>query len=251
LISKERVEGVLEVMIRQHVQPDSEWLEFLEMLAGQAAIALENATLFNELQKSNQELSLAYDTTLEGWSKALDLRDQETEGHAQRVTDLTISLARKLNLSNDEIVHLRRGALLHDIGKMGIPDQILLKPAPLTDEEWSIMRKHPEYAYALLSPIKFLDKAVDIPHYHHERWDGKGYPKGLRGEEIPLTARIFAVVDVWDALSTDRPYRAKWSRDMVKEHLISSSGTHFDPQVVFAFLTMLEEEDLSSPANGS
>jgi PAS domain S-box-containing protein len=238
LITKGQVKGVLEVYHRSPLNPDSEWLDYLETLAGQAAIAIDNASMFTDLQRSNTELALAYDTTLEGWSRALDLRDNETEGHTQRVTQSAVQLARFMGFDEASLVHVRRGALLHDIGKMGIPDNILLKPGPLTDDEWVIMRRHPQYAYDLLSPIAFLRTALDIPHYHHEKWDGSGYPAGLKGEHIPLAARIFAIADVWDALRSDRPYRAAWSEEKVREHILSLSGTHFDPQVVEAFMSV-------------
>lgn len=194
--------------------------------------------LNSELLWSNQELSEAYETTLLGWSKALDLRDKETEGHTQRVTELTVQLARLMGFDEDAIVHLRRGALLHDIGKMGVPDSILLKPGPLTDEEWAIMKKHPVYAYELLSPIYYLQPALDIPYCHHEKWDGTGYPQGLKGEDIPLAARVFAIIDIWDALRSDRPYRPAWPVDRVVSHIRSLSGTHLDPAVVEAFLQL-------------
>jgi putative nucleotidyltransferase with HDIG domain len=194
--------------------------------------------MFDDLQKSNIELLMAYVTTLEGWSKALDLRDKETEGHTQRVTEMTLRLAKAMGMSEFELVHIRRGALLHDIGKMGIPDSILLKPGPLDDEEWKGMHFHPEYAYKMLSPISFLRAALDIPYYHHEKWDGTGYPHGLKGEHIPLPARIFAVVDVWDALNSDRSYRDAWPREKVYEHIREQAGKHFDPKVVEVFLGM-------------
>jgi response regulator RpfG family c-di-GMP phosphodiesterase len=166
----------------------------------------------------------------------LELRDKETEGHSQRVTTMTMQLARYLNVDTAELVHIHRGAVLHDIGKMGVPDSILLKPGPLTEDEWEIMRQHPTMAYDLLAPVAYLRPALDIPYAHHERWDGTGYPRGLKGEEIPLAARIFAVVDVWDALRSDRPYRKGWSEDRVREHIRGLAGTHFDPRVVEAFL---------------
>jgi putative nucleotidyltransferase with HDIG domain len=208
LIAQGRVVGVLEILHRSMIDPSVEWLSFLEALAGQAAIAIENTTLFEDLQRTNEELENAYDATIEGWSHALDLRDKETEGHTQRVTELTMELARTFGFGEAELVHIRRGALLHDIGKMGVPDNILLKEGKLTDEEWGVMRQHPLFARDMLLPIHYLRPALDIPMFHHERWDGSGYPCGLKGEEIPLTARIFAVVDVWDALTSDRPYRA-------------------------------------------
>lgn len=191
------------------------------------------------LQRAHLDLQEAYDKTIEGWVLALDLRDRETEGHTQRVTEMTVSLARRLGCTEEEIVHIRRGALLHDMGKMGIPDEILQKPGPLTDEEWSVMRKHPLYAYQMLSPISYLNQALIIPYYHHERWDGSGYPHGLKGEEIPLFARLFAVVDVWDALSSDRPYRKRIPPLDVVEYLKVESGRLFDPFIVEKFLPLI------------
>jgi HD-GYP domain-containing protein (c-di-GMP phosphodiesterase class II) len=231
LISRGQIMGVLEIFQRAELEPDEEWLSFLSTLAGQAAIAIDSVMQFEHVQRSNNELSQAYDETIEGWSHALDLRDKETEGHTQRVTELTVQLGRHFGLSEEDLVQVRRGALLHDIGKMGVPDGILLKPGPLTDEEWVTMRRHPTFAYEMLSPIHYLRAAIDIPYCHHEKWDGNGYPRGLRGEQIPLAARIFAVVDVWDALTSDRVYRAAWPKEKVLEHIRSLAGTHFDPQV--------------------
>jgi PAS domain S-box-containing protein len=242
LIAKGKVKGVLEVFFKEQFTADTEWLSFLETLAGQVAIATDNASLFNELERSNLELVLAYDTTLEGWAKALELRDKETQGHTDRVTGLTLQLARAMGISDQDMVHIRRGAILHDIGKMGIPDQILLKPGSLTDEEWEVMRQHPLYAKELLERIPFLGPALDIPYYHHEKWDGSGYPEGLAGEEIPLPARIFAIVDVWDALRSDRPYRKAWSDEQAIEYLREQAGSHFDPRVVETFMTLLERD---------
>jgi PAS domain S-box-containing protein len=191
-----------------------------------------------EIRRAHEELTLACDTSLEGWSRALELRDRDTEGHSQRVTRMTALLARAMNVSAEELVHIRRGALLHDIGKMGIPDSILRKPGPLTEEEWVVMRKHPEYAYEMLAPIAYLRPALDIPYHHHERWDGTGYPCGLQGENIPLAARIFAVVDVWDALCSNRPYSSGWSTTAVRDHIQSLAGTHLDPKVVEIFMSL-------------
>jgi hypothetical protein len=235
-IAKGRVEGVLEVFHRSPLYPYPEWLDFLNILAGQAALAVDNVTLFENLQASNQQLIRAYDTTIEGWSRALDLRDKETEGHTQRVTEMTIRLAHHFAFSEEELLHIRRGALLHDIGKMGVPDHILLKPEPLTEEEWMIMHQHPQYAYDLLKPIDFLTPALDIPYCHHEKWDGTGYPRGLKGEETPLSARLFAAVDVWDALRSDRSYRLAWSEEDALAYIREQSGKHFDPSVVEVFL---------------
>ncbi|MEW5871928.1 MAG: HD domain-containing phosphohydrolase [Chloroflexota bacterium] len=240
LIAKGQVKGVLEAYHRQPMAPDGEWLNFFETLAGQAAIAIENAEMFENIQQANLELTMAYDRTLEGWVRALDLRDKETQGHTQRVTEITLRLAGAMGISDDMLVHVRRGALLHDIGKIGIPDNILHKPGPLSEDEWLIMRQHPVYAYELLTPIDYLRPAVEIPHSHHEKWDGSGYPQGLKGEQIPLAARIFAVVDVWDALTSDRPYRSAWNLERVLEYLRSQSGSHFDPHVVASFIKLVE-----------
>ncbi len=232
LIAKGEVVGVLEVFHRSRLVRDDEWLDFLKALAAQAAIAIDNVTLFDDLQHSNTDLFQAYDATIEGWSRAMELRDNETAGHTQRVALLTVKLARLFGLSEAELVQVRWGALLHDIGKMGIPDGILLKYETLTEAEWVVMKKHPVFAYEMLSPISYLRLALDIPYAHHEKWDGTGYPLGLKGEQIPLVARIFAVVDVWDALRSDRLYRSSWSVTKVRKYLRSLSGTHFDPHVV-------------------
>lgn len=242
LIAKGEIQGALEVFSRQPLNPDDDWMEFFQVLAGQAAVAIDNRLMFEDLQRSHLELSLAYDATIEGWSRALDLRDRETEGHTQRVTDLTVRLARKLGLSEVDIVHIRRGGLLHDIGKMGVSDTILNKPGPLTEEEFNIMRQHPKYAYDMLIPITYLRPALDIPYSHHERWDGTGYPLGLKGDAIPLAARIFAVADVYDALTSDRPYRKALSKEKALQYLRRESGKHFDPLIVAAFLTIIEEK---------
>lgn len=191
----------------------------------------------------NRRLEAAYDATLLGWSKALDMRDNETEFHSNRVTEATVALAKRMGVSDEEIVHIRRGALLHDIGKMGIPDQILHKPGQLTEEEWAIMRQHPTFAYEMLKPIEYLADSLSIPYSHHERWDGTGYPLGLKGEEIPLAARIFAIVDVFDALRSERPYRPAWPIDKVIDHLHTQVGTHFDPEVAKAFFSWLAERE--------
>ncbi|MGH7550555.1 MAG: HD domain-containing phosphohydrolase [Gemmatimonadota bacterium] len=243
LISKGEVRGVLEIFHRSSLVPTREWREFADMLAGQTAIAIDNAMLFANLTRSNSELRLAYDRTLDGWSRALDLRDNETQGHTERVADLTVDLGRAIGMTEEELVHLRRGALLHDIGKMAVPDAILRKPGPLTEAEWSVMRQHPVLAYELLSPIPFLRPSLDIPYCHHERWDGTGYPRGLRGEEIPLAARVFSVVDVWDAIRSDRPYRAGLPADRARTMIQEGAGTQFDPRIVAAFL----ELDLLEP----
>lgn len=241
LVAKGQVMGVLEIFNRSPLNPDQEWLEFMEILAGQVGIAIDNANLYSGLQRSNQELTLAYDATIEGWSKALDMRDKETEGHTLRVTQMTGSLAQSIGLSKTEITYLYRGALLHDIGKMSIPDSILLKPGPLTAEEWQVMRCHPTFAFDMLSPINYLHPSLDIPYCHHEKWDGSGYPRGLHGDAIPLSARLFAIVDVWDALTSNRPYRQAWEKTKALEYIRSESGTHFDPGVMEPFLNLINQ----------
>jgi PAS domain S-box-containing protein len=196
-----------------------------------------------ELRSLNQQLQESYDETLNGWANALELREKETAVHSRHVVALSLKVAQVMGFSGEELVHLRRGALLHDIGKMGIPDSILLKPGPLTPQEWEVMREHPNYAYRFLSGIPYLRAALDVPYCHHEKWDGSGYPRQLKGEEIPLSARIFAVVDVWDALSSERPYRGAWSVERVIEYLREQSGKQFDPQVVEVFLKIIPNND--------
>jgi putative two-component system response regulator len=195
-----------------------------------------------KLREANAQLLNAYEATIDGLSHALDLRDRETEGHSRRVTELTIKLAKALNMSEEEITHIRRGALLHDMGKIGVPDSILHKPDVLTGEEWGIMRKHPQFAYDMLSPIEYLRPALEIPYSHHERWDGAGYPRGLKGEEIPMSARLFSIADVWDALTSDRPYRPAWSQEEARIYIREQSGKHFDPQVVDMFFKVISQE---------
>jgi len=212
-------------------------VETVRLFAEQAAVAIANARLIGDLKGAAEELALAYDATLEGWVHALDLRDRETEGHTHRVVDRTVDLARRAGMAEETLVHVRRGALLHDIGKMGIPDRILQKPGPLTEEEWSVMRLHPTYAHEMLGGIGFLRPALDIPFCHHEKWDGTGYPRGLRGEEISLAARVFAVVDIWDALVSDRPYRKAVPAPQVRAYLRTIAGTHLEPRLVELFLS--------------
>jgi HD-GYP domain-containing protein (c-di-GMP phosphodiesterase class II) len=196
-----------------------------------------------ELQGAHRHLSEAYDATIKGWSRALDLRDHETEGHTERVATFTLQLACAMGMPDDQLIHVQRGALLHDMGKMAIPDAILLKPGPLDEAEWAIMRKHPDYAVDMLTPIEYLRPALVIPHYHHEHWDGTGYPCGLKGRDIPLEARIFAVVDVWDALAYDRVYRKAWPRETLIPYIRSQSGKHFDPQVVDVFMRLFVDRE--------
>ncbi len=240
LLAKGEVRGVLEIFQRTPLKMAQEWTSSLEMLAAQAALAMDNALLFENLDRTNTELLMAYDATIQGWSQALELRDRETQGHSQRVLDLTLRMAHAMGLSGKEIQNIRRGVLLHDIGKMGIPDSILHKKGALTEEEWEIMRQHPQYAYNMLAPIAYLREALDIPYCHHEKWDGSGYPRGLKGEAIPLSARLFTVADVYDALTSHRPYRPACTREQALEYIRAQAGKHFDPRVVEVFLKIIE-----------
>ncbi|MBC7320864.1 HD-GYP domain-containing protein [bacterium] len=201
----------------------------------------ENAKNLQIITGLYEELQKAYDETIESWSRLLDLRDKETEGHTLRVVELTLKLARRFGIKEEDIVHVRRGSFLHDIGKLSIPDSVLLKPDKLNEEEWEVIKKHPEFAYNALSMIEYLQPALSIPYCHHEKWDGTGYPRGLKGEEIPLPARIFAVVDVWDALTSDRPYRPAWSKEEALKYIKEQAGKHFDPKIVEIFLEVIEE----------
>jgi PAS domain S-box-containing protein/putative nucleotidyltransferase with HDIG domain len=245
LVVKGALEGVLEIFHREPMQPDVGWHEFLTTLGTQTAIAINSSRLFADLQVSNSKLRLAYDATIEGWARALELKDNQTEGHSRRVTDLSVRLARRLGVPDQDLVDIRRGALLHDIGKMAIPDRILLKEGRLDAAEWEVMRSHPTQAYELLLPVEFLRDALDIPYAHHERWDGSGYPRGLAGEEIPLAARIFAVADVYDALTSERPYWPAWSKERALEYVRDQSGRHFDPSVAAEFGAMMAQPKTS------
>jgi putative nucleotidyltransferase with HDIG domain len=196
----------------------------------------------SKLVYGEHQVTKAYDLTLEGWSRALEMRDKETRGHSRRVTLLTMKIGEQMGISSDDLYHFRRGALLHDIGKMAIPDVILHKPGSLDDEEWDVIRKHPDYAYEMLKDIEFLEPALEIPLYHHEQWDGRGYPNGLSGEEIPLSARIFSVVDNWDALNSNRPYRSAWKQEDVVTYISEESGKKFDPNIVSVFLAIIKAD---------
>ena len=240
LVAMNRVLGVVEIFRRQKPENPEKWKEMIASVARQASVTLHRALLVEELERANLELNLAYDSTIEGWSRALDLKCREPEGHTGKVTEMTILLARRMGMKEKELQSIRRGAILHDIGKMGIPDAILTKPGPLTEEEWKTMRLHPVYALKMLQPISFLRDSLAIPHSHHEHWDGQGYPLGLKGEQIPLAARIFAVVDVWSSLMTDQPYRKAWKPDRVLPYIRENAGRLFDPAIVEAFLGLLE-----------
>ncbi|MDO9122573.1 MAG: HD-GYP domain-containing protein, partial [Anaerolineaceae bacterium] len=199
--------------------------------------------------KKSDQISKIYDETIDGWSKAIEMRDKEMEGHSKRVVELTLELARKCDVHEKDLDDIRRGALLHDIGKIAIPDPILFKPGKLNEEEWQIMRKHPVYAFEFLAPITFLKKSIDIPYCHHEHWDGTGYPRGLKGEEIPLAARIFTIIDVWDALCSDRCYRSAWPLNEVQDYIVSQSGKLFDPRLTDIFIQLIEEKLIIEPNN--
>jgi PAS domain S-box-containing protein len=245
LIARGQVKGVMELYYRERFVPDPDWNDFLETLARQAAVAIDDAHLFDRLQRSFTELTVSYDAAIEGWARALELRGIEPEGHSQRLSEMTLDLARRMGMPEENLVNVYRGVLLHDIGKLAIADSILLKAGPLTPEEWERIRQHPLYAYDILSPIEYLRSSINIPYYHHEKWDGSGYPFGLRGEQIPLEARIFAVVDAWDILRTDRPQRLAWNDQEVIDYLLERSGTDFDPQVVENFLLLLGEKKIN------
>ena len=244
MIAKGRVLGVLEMFHRSALQPESDWLNFLNMIAGQAAIAVDSSRMFRDLQRTNVELSMAYDATIEGLSRALDLRDKETEEHTERVSETTVKLAAQLGVADANLVHIRRGAILHDIGKVAIPDRILFKPGPLAEDEWNVMRRHPGIAVDLLSSVSYLTPALEIPHWHHEKWDGTGYPDHLQGETIPYSARLFALVDVYDALTSNRPYRGAWSKQDTLNYIESQSGTHFDPAIVPKFVHFMHNNPI-------
>lgn len=233
------LKGVLEVFHRSSMRVSESWINYLKSYAAQAAIAVSNSQLLLDLHQAYSDLQNTYDDTLAGWALALELREHETGQHTRRVQELTGRLAAEIGFTGNDLVQIRRGAMLHDIGKMAIPDKILLKPGPLDDEEWKVMRMHPEYAYEMLSHIAFLKPCLDIPYCHHEKWNGAGYPRGLRGEQIPLGARIFSVIDVWDALLSDRPYRKAWSQPDVVHYLEGEAGTHFDPAILQLFIKLV------------
>ena len=242
LIAKGQVKGVLEIYHRSLLDPDDNWLDFLATIAGQAAVAIDSASMFQNLQQTNVELSLAYDAAIESWARVLEMGNRESGEHAYRVVDLTVELARAMEVGEDELTHFRRGALLHDVGKLGIPESILNKAGPLDSAEQEIVRTHPRLAHQLLSSLDYLAPALDIPLHHHERWDGSGYPDGLRGEQISFAARLFSVVDVYDALTSTRPYRTAWPREEAMHYISEQSGKLFDARVVRAFLRLLDEK---------
>lgn len=222
----------------------------LGMITNTAAIAIYNVRLAQNLERTTQDLTNTYEAAIDGWTRALELRDFTTERHTQRVVALSMELGKKLGLNSNDLLRIRRGAQLHDIGKMGIPDKILLKPGPLDDSEWRIMRRHPVYAYELLRPIPHFNDIIDIPYCHHEKWDGSGYPRRLKGEEIPMTARIFSIVDVWDALSSNRPYRSAWPANQVMDYIHYQTNKQFEPRVAHAFLELMSTSRAPVPGGG-
>jgi len=239
LLARGQAKGVLQFFPRAGHARDPDWQTFLQSLALQAAIGIDHVEMLENLKNTNRELASAYDETIKGWAQALELRDKETRGHAGRVTELTVRLASAVGLQGDALDHIRRGAFLHDIGKMAIPDSILGKTGQLSNDDWITMRQHPTIGYRMLSNIGYLKPALDVVLCHHEKWDGSGYPRGLRGEEIPLSARIFAVIDVWDALTNNRPYRLAWPDEEVRMYLRKETGKQFDPRIVDQFLKLV------------
>ena len=231
--------GVLEVCSTQPFTPDPEWKNFFGMIAGQTSIAIVHITQFHDIRRLNTELLNSYESTLKGWARVLEFKDQETKGHSDRVTKMAVKLGKAMGLTSEELVHLRRGAILHDIGKLCVPEEILIKEGPLDDKEWDVMKQHPLYGQEFVADIQFLQPATNIMLFHHERWNGSGYPLGLKGKQIPLAARIFMVIDVWDALCYDRPYRKAWPIDKVREYLQINAGVLFDPDIVELFLKII------------
>jgi PAS domain S-box-containing protein len=242
LITKGKVQGVLEIYNRNPQEHTPDWHDFLELLAGEAAIAVENAKLFEELQRRNLDLTRDYDTTIEMMVKAMHLRKPSVFGHSRHLVDMTLRLARQFGLNDEQLVSIRRGVYLHDIGMLAIPDAILFKPTKLDESEWDLIRQHPQAAADLLSPVHYLRDAIELPLCHHEHWDGSGYPRQLKGEQVPLAARIFAIVDVWDSLQSERPFRKAWPEEQVLDYIRQQAGVQFDPQIVESFLHMLAEQ---------
>jgi len=242
LVAKGQTKGVLELFFRHSVEPDADWINFLEILARQAAVAVEDASLFNDMQRTFIELTVAYDAAIEGWAHVLQMRNHEPEALGQTLQSLTLEVARRMGIPEAGIAHIYRGILLHDIGKLEIADKILFKSGELSDEEWDAVRHHPAYAYDFLQSIAYLRPAMSIPYCHHERWDGSGYPRGLKGNEIPLEARIFSVVNVWTVLQHERPYRPAWERARATAYVLEQTGKEFDPEVVEVFMKIIAEQ---------
>jgi HD-GYP domain-containing protein (c-di-GMP phosphodiesterase class II) len=244
LSAKGRVQGVLEIFQRGQLPADADSLEYIDSLATQAAIAIDSATMFSDLQRSNVDLNLAYDATIEGWSRVLEARGVESQGHTRRVADQTILLAKAAGFGRIDLVHARRGALLHDIGMLAVPEAVLLKPGPLSEAERLVMHQHPQHGFEFLAPINYLRPSLDIPYCHHEKWDGSGYPRGLRGDHIPTAARVFALVDTWDALLSDRPFRPAWPAERARAFIQAQSGIDFDPRLTAMFMQIASTRGL-------
>lgn len=242
LLTSSKAAGILVLMDeRTDHNFSGDDLEVALQFGHQIAKAIETSQMVHDLHELNQRIALAYDATLAGWARALELRDLETEGHTQRVSKIARELAILCGMSDEAVTQIYRGALLHDVGKMGIPDNILLKPSLLSIPELEIMRRHPVYAYEMLKSIEYLRPSLEIPLYHHEKWDGSGYPSGLKGDDIPLSARIFAIADVWDALTSDRPYRTAFDKGRALQYIIENRGKHFDPHIVEKFLLLVDK----------
>jgi HD-GYP domain-containing protein (c-di-GMP phosphodiesterase class II) len=239
LLAKGEIKGVLEIFHRAPLSPDAGWLDFLESISTQATVAIDNIQLFDNLQRGNAGLNLSFEETLESWARLCDRRTSKAEGCTRRAAELAVQLGVALGLRESDLSKVRQGSLLHDVGSLMISDTILLKPGALSPEEQSLMRQHPEHSRQILSTIRQLQPSLEIPIYHHERWDGSGYPLGLKGEQIPLAARIFAVVDVWMSLRSVRPYRAAWLDSQAREYVRAMAGSQFDPKVVEAFLILI------------
>jgi HD-GYP domain-containing protein (c-di-GMP phosphodiesterase class II) len=235
------VKGVLELFHRDPILADPELRDYFESLAAQTAIAMDNSEMFEGLKRSNLELMRAYDAVIESWARSLEIRERTVHFQAQNIAEMTLRLAIEMGMQEEELPHLRRGALLHDIGLISVPEKILYKKEPLTADDRTVIAQHPGQAHELLAGIQFLAPAMDIPVYHHERWDGSGYPNGMKGEQIPLAARIFAVIDVWNALTNDRIYRDAWTSGKATDYLRQEAGKQFDPVVVEKFLGLLPQ----------
>jgi HD-GYP domain-containing protein (c-di-GMP phosphodiesterase class II) len=247
LVAKGRIVGLLSLFGRDPLLPQGGWRRFAETIASQTSTLIERVNLYEALRRSNLELVRTYDATLEGWARALDMRDGVTEGHSRRVADLAVRLGHSVGMQGDDLIHLRRGALIHDIGKMAVPDAILNKPGPLTPQEWRVMRQHPDDGLRMLWDIPYLRPALEIPHAHHEHWDGSGYPRGLAGEAIPLSARIFAVVDAWDAMRSERPYQVALPAEEALARIVAAAGSHFDPSLIPPFIQMVTQDGSGRP----
>jgi response regulator RpfG family c-di-GMP phosphodiesterase len=242
LLARDEIKGMLEIFLAQPQEKFENWRPYIEALVNQLAVAIGNAQAFEDLQQKTFELTMAYDTTMARFAQAMDQRDDHISRNTQHLAEMTERLARSMGASEDEVINIRRGVLLEDISKLSLLDKILEKPGPLNDKEWQIVHQHPMVVFNLLEDISILRPALEIPYCHNEHWDGSGYPRGLKGDAIPLSARQFAVVNVYDALLADRPYRPSWDAVDALAYIQSLAGTQFDPDVVRAFFSMLDEQ---------